>query len=683
MSSGDCGRAGWASVCGLVVAVLAWGEPAAAQVTQTDAVHTPLPQPVDKAEANLVNDSWAWNANTMVDRAPDGTPFSSAIRYGEYYAPPSFPQFVTGDAITLQGLFKWRKESLDAVQDAKTDPGYFSAKCGFTAELVLLGGNCQAQLGWYNVTDPTSKIPPAVSEIFPVFTGKPQDQLNCVQDNGTTRKIDGYCPLAWDNRHPRDLSTKRWTPKSFPSGDLSKDPRYKGGYVGFAMIGDPVKCPQNKFSMYEHNQRNASGVPWVTTLIYQSKLDSNGFYLAFEDLPMSTADWTKTSDGKPGANGDFNDNVYYVSGLTCAGGNQACYTAQFGACAIGRTDCAIDGQSSAPACRSVLQASTEVCDNVDNDCDGVVDDGAGLCPNSNAPICFLGACVATCKGGAFSCPIGTTCDSSGRCTEPTCAGLSCQPGSVCRNGACSDQPCLGVVCPYGSQCELGQCIDPCAGVACASDRVCDRGLCIAKCDCNGCATGLSCGSDGRCVDAACVGKACLSGTTCRLGSCIDPCAGVACPGKDVCSNGFCRAPSASGGNGGGTSAGGALSFGGNPAAGAGSGGTAGAGTGGTAEAGAAGAAEGGVANAGAPDDVAGSSNTAGAALAAGGSSNQAGTTAAGGIGSNASEPAKSSGCSFALPGQAQSQRALPLLGLMFGAMFMRRRLRRSAKALGL
>src|SRR6478736_6291782 len=59
---GSCG------VCGFVVAVLAASGPAAAQVTQTDAVATPLPQPVPRAEADLVNDSGAWNANTVINR---------------------------------------------------------------------------------------------------------------------------------------------------------------------------------------------------------------------------------------------------------------------------------------------------------------------------------------------------------------------------------------------------------------------------------------------------------------------------------------------------------------------------------------------------------------------------------------------------------------------------------------
>src|SRR6188768_618141 len=437
--------AGWLGMC-MCAATLSLANPASAQVTQTGTT-TVLPQPVPMAEATLVNDSWAWNANTMVNRDPTGANLTPAVRYGDWYSPTNpvmaYPQFVTGDAINLAGLFKWRGETLDPAKDASTGPGYFSAKCGFTGQLLLMGGNCQAQFGWYNVTDPNSKTPPAANEIYPFMKGKPNALLTCTngEEMPPTIKQDGFCPLAWDNRHPYNLSVERWKIVTFPSGDISKDPHYKGGYVAFALIGDPQKCPQNKYSMYEHNQRNSSNTPWVTTLIYHSTVDPGGFYMAFEDLPMSAKDWKTGDDGKSGADGDFNDFVFYVSGLTCAGGNMPCDTGQQGACSVGRTDCAAEGEMS--VCRPVIQKGPEVCDNVDNDCDGVIDNGDGLCPTQDKPICFQGQCVGTCSNGEFPCPLGLTCDDSGHCADPVCAGVSCMPGTACRNGQCVD-PCTGV-----------------------------------------------------------------------------------------------------------------------------------------------------------------------------------------------------------------------------------------------
>ncbi len=93
------------------------------------------------------------------------------------------------------------------------------------------------------------------------------------------------------------------------------------------------------------------------------------------------------------------------------GGGASCNTGFLGVCAAGTVHC----QSGALACIQNLAPSAEVCDGLDNDCNGVVDDApvANMCPPT--------ANVAT-----------TTCSAGG------CAVLTCQPGWYDRNGIYAD-----------------------------------------------------------------------------------------------------------------------------------------------------------------------------------------------------------------------------------------------------
>lgn len=524
----------------LLAASLLLAGAAQAQVFQTDAAKTPLPQPVGQAELDLINKSWAHNTLTESWKDPMGNNLTMPIKYGDYYAPPMFPQFADGDAITLQGLFKWRREQLDPVKDAKTAPGYFSPACGFSGQLLLMGGNCKVAFGWYNVEDPNSTTPPDPSEIYEFIPNDPT-YLNCLDENGG-KKTDGFCPLAWDTLSPRNLSIKQWTPKAFDSGNIKMDPHYKGKYVGFALIGNPdLSCKANKYSMYNHNQKNADGVPWVASLIYQSTADPEGFYMAFEDLPMSAADWHE-SGGMYKNDGDFNDFVFYVSGISCLGGGQPCDTGLPGACSVGRTDCATEGTTG--MCRPIITPGAELCDNVDNDCNGMVDDGDALC--AEGQVCDKGTCVGACGTGEFRCEIGFTCK-TGHCIEDACADVTCEAGQACRNGTCMNA-CDGVVCPEGQECQLGRCVDPCKAVTCTGGKVCERGLCVSDCSCRGCKDGLVCEADGHCSDPKCVGVTCPDGQKCSGGTCVDLCAGVMCPNGGECVNGNCQMGTGTGGS---------------------------------------------------------------------------------------------------------------------------------------
>ena len=517
--------------------VLSVGASTHAQVAQTGD-NTPLPQAVGQPEVQLSMDL-GWREDTPAHQDMMGNNLNPPRAYRDF-----FPTFRNGDAVRLSGLFKWRKEQIDERTSARTAPGYFSPTCGFTAELVLRGGDCNVQFGWYNVADPNNPTAPAPNEIYPLVPQSTEADSMCMGQNGEAKPAgSGFCPLGWDNHHPYKLSQLAWIPKAHDSGEIKRRPEYKGGYIGFALIGNTnTRCSQTKHSVAAHNVKSSqSNQPWITALIYQSTIDPEGFYIAFEDLPMSPESWKNPVNGAAN-DGDFNDFVYFISGINCAGGGQPCTTPLKGACSLGRTDCAATGET--PTCRPIVQPGAELCDNVDNDCNGVVDDGEGLCQAGYA--CDQGTCVRSCTGGEFACRGNMVCE-NGVCVDPACLGKKCDPGLACRMGTCVD-PCVNAMCPAGQECQLGRCIDPCAGVKCPAGRVCERGLCVSDCACRGCSNGLVCESDGRCSDPLCAGVTCPAGQRCRQGMCIDPCAGVTCPGGGQCVNGTCSDPMGTGGS---------------------------------------------------------------------------------------------------------------------------------------
>ena len=435
----------------------------------------------------------------------------------------------TADAVTLEGLFSYRGEMIDPVMDAKTAPGAFSPLCGFTGELVLRGAGCKVALGWYNVTGQR----PAANEIYELV---PADPTASVANNGLACQDNDFCPLATMNT--TQTGQHQWTPRNYPAANIRMDSRYKGGQVGFALIGAMgTNCSQTKFSEAALNDKSPSGAPWITTLIWQSTLTPDAYYIGFEDLPTSPTTW-KGQGGAFVNDGDFNDFVFYVTGLTCKGAGQACTTELQGACAAGLTDCAEEGAT--PACRPVIQPSNERCDNVDNDCDGTVDEEAP-CPENRK--CFQGKCVASCSTGEFVCPSTFSCNDAGVCIDLACQSVTCAQGEVCFGGNCRSA-CQDVTCPIGQECQLGRCVDLCAGVMCDAEKVCERGICVNHCGCRACPTGQMCAADGRCADSGCETKTCGVGEVCRAGSCLDACQGAVCPGNALCTAGNCQEPAA-------------------------------------------------------------------------------------------------------------------------------------------
>ncbi len=432
----------------------------------------------------------------------------------------------TADTITLPALFDYRGETIDFVADASTQPAVFSPLCSFSGTLVMRGGGCQLAFGWYNAMA-TGGTPPPAAEIYPLIPANDPDVYGA----------GPFSPLAVDGP---------WTLKTFTANDIRSDVRYLGGLIGFALIGGS-QCSQTHFSQQELNQTctNCTPVtPWITSLTYQSTATPDSYYLAFEDLPFQPT-------GLGGNDGDFNDFVFFITGLVCDGGGEPCDTGMPGACAVGRTDCGMDGVAS--ICRPVIHPTDEACDNVDNDCNEIVDDG-DLCDPGY--VCDRGTCVEECDSGEFRCVAPLECE-NGFCVDPLCVGVMCPAGQACRKGNCVD-PCTNVVCPLEQECQLGRCVDLCAAVTCEEGQVCEQGVCLATCDCRPC-TGIKvCGDTGECVDPGCESQVCQPGFVCVAGTCTDACTNAVCPGDATCALGQCAVPTpvtgpmTNGGSGGGS-----------------------------------------------------------------------------------------------------------------------------------
>ncbi len=220
--------------------------------------------------------------------------------------------------------------------------------------------------------------------------------------------------------------------------------------------------------------------------------------------------------------------------VTCPDAGEPCLTGDVGVCGDGLTACVGSGVE----CVAVTEASPERCDAVDNDCDGIIDEGDDLCQYS-IEICDMGRCLDVCF--EFGCPDGQMCNEAGRCIDIGCEDLVCPAGQRCSAGECVGA-CDGIVCPHGQACNAGRCSDICGTITCDEGcQVCEEGACIGSCAHAGCPDGQVCQPDGHCIESACVGRTCSAGEFCRDGACVDACDGAVCPPGEMCEMGACAA----------------------------------------------------------------------------------------------------------------------------------------------
>lgn len=233
-----------------------------------------------------------------------------------------------------------------------------------------------------------------------------------------------------------------------------------------------------------------------------------------------------------------------LMGLACGQDEGVCEPGQW-VCAAGHI-----------VCLGGIQPGSEMCNGVDDNCDGIIDDDAP-CPTDY--YCIEGGCRKTCGVGEFPCSGGYVCkeytvqgDHVRVCMPTACA--NCAPGEVCIEDQCVDL-CQGVSCAENETCVQGECYNchtlgcsnsqicyagqciqnPCADVSCAQGSYCANGECVSLCRDERCPSGSWCNAEGQCVPQTACEPACETTHVCIDGICEENrCSQIFCAPGNVC-----------------------------------------------------------------------------------------------------------------------------------------------------
>ncbi len=272
--------------------------------------------------------------------------------------------------------------------------------------------------------------------------------------------------------------------------------------------------------------------------LYTCSSDSDcggGGWICVSGLRKSAFCCRPTDEVCDGEDNDCNGEVDEQLPSLCYDGENG--TAGVGMCEAGERACH-DGTPT--ECLGQVIPRAELCDQVDDDCDGAVDEDFDLTrDNAHCGSCNLACVGATCVGSRClvglvetDCADGADNENDGLpdCMDPDCSNLSCGAGCECRGGLKAELSCDNGADDDGDMAM--DCADPdCAGSACGSGCSCAGGLKTET----SCFDGVNNDGDSSldCADADCTGKSCRPAPqtyTCGASGCA--CNGVLTPAPE-------------------------------------------------------------------------------------------------------------------------------------------------------